>query len=112
MELKNKQSLSLRDKVILITGASRGIGAATATLAAQEGAKVVANYNKNKRGAEKVVQLIKNSGSEAIAIQADVANREQSKHMVDEIIEKWGRIDVLINNAGVLAYKDFDETSP
>lgn len=104
--------MNLKDKVILITGASRGIGAATAMLAAKEGAKVVMNYNKSKEEAEKVVQLIERSGGEAIAIQANVAKREESQKMVHQIIKQHGRIDVLINNAGVLAWKYLTEETP
>ncbi|MBI4058116.1 SDR family oxidoreductase, partial [Candidatus Microgenomates bacterium] len=93
-------------------GASRGIGAATARLAAKEDARIVVNYNKSKSAAQKVVEEIKTEGGEAIAIQADVADRKQTEMMIHQVVKKWKRIDVLINNAGVLAYKEFNQTTP
>lgn len=104
--------MDLKGKVILITGASRGIGAATAILAAKEGAKVVVNYNRSKKEAEKVVGSIEISGGDAVAIQADVARREDEQKMVNGVIKKWGRVDVLINNAGVLAWGNLTENKP
>lgn len=98
-------TMDLKNKAVLITGASRGIGAATAILAAKEGAKVVVNYNKNSEEARKVIQSIKTSGGQAIAIKADVGKTKESQKMVNQIIERWGKIDVLINNAGVLVWK-------
>ena len=90
----------VKDKVILVTGASRGIGRATALLLAEHGAKVVVNYNKSEREAEEVISIIR--GKEAIKIKADVANEEEVKGMFSEIKEKFGRIDVLVNNAGIM----------
>ena len=94
--------MRFKDKIVLITGSSRGIGRATAIAFAQEGAKVVVNYVKNKEAGEKTVAEIKNLGTDAIAIQADVASEDDVKRMVKEAIQKFGAIDVLVNNAGIV----------
>ena len=92
----------IENKVILVTGASRGIGRATALLLAEQGAKVIVNYNKSEREAEEVISVIREEGREAIMIKANVANEEEVKEMFTEIREKFGRIDVLVNNAGIM----------
>jgi len=94
--------MKLKGKVAIITGASRGIGKATALLFAQEGAKVVVNYLKSKREAEEVVHQIKKLGSDSIAVVCDVSKEEQVKLMVEKTIDKFGKIDILVNNAGVV----------
>lgn len=93
--------MRLKEKVALVTGASRGLGKAIATHLAQEGARVVVNYAKNAEKAEKVVAAIQSSGGTALAVQADVSCLEEVEKMVDNIYERFGRIDVLVNNAGV-----------
>jgi len=103
--------MDLRDKVILITGASRGIGAATAILAAKEGARVAVNYNKNEKAAMELVRKIIQENGQVFAIQADVADQYQVNHMIEGVIKKWGRVDVLINNAGVYVDGNFREAS-
>lgn len=90
--------MHLKDKVVLITGASRGIGAAAARLASEEGAKVVVNYNTGEEAAQKVASELK---SESLSIKADITKTNEIQNFVQEIIDKWGRIDVLINNAGM-----------
>jgi len=102
---------ALKGKIILITGASRGIGAATARLAGEGGACVVVNYNLRKDEAERVVADIKNSGGEAFSFGADVRDREQVARMMLATKEEYGRLDVLINNAGVAFWKTFPEIS-
>ena len=92
----------VKDKVILVTGASRGIGRAIALLLAEQGAKVIVNYNKSEKEAEEVISTIRGKGKEAIMIKANVANEEEVKKMFSEIKEKFGRIDVLVNNAGIM----------
>lgn len=92
--------MKLKNKVAIITGASRGIGKATAILFAKEGARVVVNYEKRLMDAEKVVSVIGNT--KAIAIQADVSKEDDVKRLVSETIKKFGKIDVLINNAGAV----------
>lgn len=92
----------VKDKVILVTGASRGIGRATALLLAEQGAKVIVNYNKSEKEVEEVISIIREEGREALMIKANVANEEEVKEMFTEIREKFGRIDVLVNNAGIM----------
>ena len=94
--------MKLKDKVALITGASRGIGRATALLFAKEGAKVAVNYNRSEKEAVEVVESVKAGGSEAITVKCDVSDESQIKKMVDEVLEKFGRIDILVNNAGIV----------
>ena len=94
--------MRFKNKVVLITGSSRGIGRATAIAFAKEGAKVIINYVKNKEAGEKTVGEIKNLGTEAIAIQADIASESDVKRMVEEAVQKFGAIDILINNAGIV----------
>ncbi|QGG53003.1 SDR family NAD(P)-dependent oxidoreductase [Lysinibacillus pakistanensis] len=91
---------NLSGKVILVTGASSGIGLATAELMASKGAKVIINYHSNVKGAMEAVQRIQEKGGEAIAIQADVRNKEEVDSMVEQTISSFGTIHVLINNAG------------
>jgi 3-oxoacyl-[acyl-carrier protein] reductase len=91
----------LKDKVCLITGSSRGIGRAIAITFAREGANVVVNYNTNRDMAEEVVGIISREGRKAIAIKADVSNKSEVNNMVNETIREFGRIDVLVNNAGI-----------
>ena len=91
----------LQDKVAIVTGASRGIGRATALALATEGAKVVINYARNSEAAEAVVAEITQAGGEAIAISADVSQAEAVDEMVKQTKAKFGRIDILVNNAGI-----------
>lgn len=89
-------------KTILITGASRGIGAATALLAAERGFAVAVNYNKSREDAEKVVEIIKQKGGLAKAFQADVSKEEEIVRLFGEVDAKLGNLTSLINNAGIL----------
>ncbi len=91
----------LQGQVAIVTGASRGIGRATALELARHGANVVVNYAGNKEKAEQVVVEIKELGVDALAIQADISNSEQVKEMVKETIDAFGRVDILVNNAGI-----------
>jgi 3-oxoacyl-[acyl-carrier protein] reductase len=91
----------LQDKVAIVTGASRGIGKATALALATEGAKVVINYARNSEAADAVVAEITAAGGEAIAISADVSQIDAVDEMVKQTKEKFGRIDILVNNAGI-----------
>ena len=88
--------------VLLVTGASRGIGAATAVLAAQRGWRVVVNYSNNRAAADDVARQIQQAGSEALVVQADVSDEAQSMAMFQRIDSHWGRLDGLVNNAGVV----------
>jgi len=91
--------LGIAGRVVLVTGASRGIGETTAKLFAVHGAKVVVNYNKGREDGERVASEIRASGGDAIAIQGDVTDRQGVKEMVAGAVTHYGRIDVLVNNA-------------
>ncbi len=91
-----------RDQVALITGASSGIGRATAEAMAREGARVGVNYCKNQAGAEQTAESIRKAGGEALVVRADVTRAAEVQAMVDAVRKEWGRIDILVNNAGDL----------
>jgi acetoacetyl-CoA reductase len=92
---------SLDGAVVVITGASRGIGRAIAEELGQAGARVIVNYHQSREAAEDVVARLKQSGSESVAIQANVADPVQAARLIDEAIQLFGRIDVLVNNAAI-----------
>ena len=101
--------MSLNGKVALVTGASRGIGKAIATRLAWDGASVVINFSNNPTPAN---ELVKQLGADhAIAIKADVSKLDDVKLLVKETIEKWGKIDILVNCAGVLPMSDLKNTT-
>jgi len=102
---------SVDNKVILVTGASKGIGTKIAESVAREGAKVIVNFSSSQQAAEAVLAKIKSIGGEAIAIKADVSKPDQVAAMFDEAIAHFGRIDVLINNAGAVLYKLLKDTT-
>jgi acetoacetyl-CoA reductase len=93
----------LQGAVALVTGASRGIGAAIAEELGRRGAKVVVNYSGSREPAEEVASKINEvgGGGEAVVVQADVSDPEQAQNLVDETINQFGRIDILVNNAGI-----------
>lgn len=95
----------------LVTGASRGIGAAIAQRLATEGAKVIVNYAGSHEKAEEVVEAIQSNGGEAIAIQADVSNPEEVKTIFIQAIVHFKKVDVLVNNAGVMITKPVNHTT-
>lgn len=101
MEALQTSHKRLVDRVAIITGASRGIGRAMALAFAAEGANVVVNYASSSSAAEAVVAAITEAGGTAIALQADVSKLEQVEALVNQTLEKFGRIDVLVNNAGI-----------
>jgi len=101
MEALQTSSQQLKDKVAIITGASRGIGRAIALALAGEGANVVVNYASSSEAAEQVVAQISEAGGDALALQADVSQEEQVDTLLKSTIEKYGRVDVLVNNAGI-----------
>jgi 3-oxoacyl-[acyl-carrier protein] reductase len=105
MDVNGKQGLDLSGKVVVITGGSRGIGAETARRMAAAGAKVVINYHSSATAADALVREI---GERAVAIRADIADPEALKSMIDEVVSRFGTIDVLVNNAAVLEYNPFD----
>ena len=102
---------TLNEKVILVTGASRGIGAAIARELAKAGARVVVNYAGSKQAAEQLVSEIRAAGGNALALQADVSKADQVKNLFDAAIAYYGRIDVLVNNAGIMINKLIKDTT-
>src|SRR4051794_41073494 len=101
----------LAEKVALITGGSRGIGAAIAKRLAADGASVVITYAKDASAASTVVKEIELGGGKAIAVQADTADAEAVKGAVEKALATFGRLDVLVNNAGTAIPKPFEETT-
>ena len=101
----------LTDKVALVTGGSRGIGAAIAKRLAADGATVAITYAKDASAASAVVKTIKLDGGKAIAIQADAADVEAVTGAVEKTVATFGRLDVLVNNAGTAIPKTFEETT-
>jgi len=94
------------NKVALVTGASSGIGRASAKEFAKAGAKVVVHYNVSNADAEAVVDAIRKEGGEAVALQADVSRKEEVEALVQATLERFGTIDILINNAGALIKRE------
>jgi 3-oxoacyl-[acyl-carrier protein] reductase len=101
MELLPENLQHLKDKVAIVTGASRGIGKAAALALVTQGAKVVINYARSSDAAEATVKEITDAGGEAIALQADVSKSAEVDHLIKTTLDKFGRIDVLVNNAGI-----------
>jgi 3-oxoacyl-[acyl-carrier protein] reductase len=95
-------SFRLTDQAALVTGASSGIGAATAEVLAERGARVALGYHRNKKGADETVARIREGGGTAVAIQADVRVAAEIRRLVDEAVAAVGPLDVLVNNAGSL----------
>ena len=93
--------MRVKDKVVIITGGGSGIGRETGILFAKEGAKVVVGDVNEKAGTE-TVDIIKKAGGEAFFARLDVSNREQAKQVVKDTVAKYGRLDILINNAGII----------
>lgn len=101
MELLPENLQHLKDKVAIVTGASRGIGKAAALALVSQGAKVVINYARSSDAAEATVKEITDAGGEAIAVQADVSQSAEVDNLIKTTLDKFGRIDVLVNNAGI-----------
>jgi 3-oxoacyl-[acyl-carrier protein] reductase len=102
---------TLTEKVALVTGGSRGIGAAIAKRLAADGARVAITYAKDANAASAVVKAIERAGGKAVAIQADAADAEAVKGAVEKAVATFGRLDVLVNNAGTAIPKKFEETT-
>jgi acetoacetyl-CoA reductase len=99
--------VNIEGKVALVTGGSKGIGASICKVLASEGVKVVINYNSSKESAQSLVDEIKNNGGEADLFQCDVSEIEEAKILVENTINKYGRLDFLINNAGITRDRSF-----
>lgn len=103
--------IDLSGKVMLLTGASRGIGAAAARMAAQAGASVAINYANSKAAAEHLVAEISQTGKQAACFQADVSRYGEVERMIEAVLKRFDKIDVLVNNAGIWTYGAIDSMS-
>jgi 3-oxoacyl-[acyl-carrier protein] reductase len=101
----------LEGKVAVVTGASKGIGAAIAKALAKDGAAVVVNYASSKAGADAVVDAITAAGGKAVAVQADVSQAAQAHRLVETAVQQFGRLDVLVNNSGVYEFAAIEEVT-
>src|ERR1700716_4640977 len=99
----------LSEKVARVTGASKGIGAGIATALGAAGARVAVNYSSDRQGAERIAQAITNNGGKAIAVGADVSKAADVARLFKEVDSAFGRLDVLVNNAGVFRFGAFAE---
>lgn len=99
--------MRLSGKVVLVTGSSRGIGREIAMAMAREGADIVINYSRSKAAAEEAAQEIEKLGRQTLVVHASVADRAQVERMIGSAVEKFGRLDVLVNNAGGFPIKPF-----
>lgn len=102
----------LADKVAIVTGASKGIGASIAQYFAEEGASVVVNYSTSKQEADQIVQSIERKGSKAIAVQANMAKQNDIDRLFEETKKAFGKLDILINNAGIYEFASLEEITP
>jgi 3-oxoacyl-[acyl-carrier protein] reductase len=98
--------MSLKDAVVIVTGSATGVGAAVARQCAEKGAKVVINYTKSEDEAKETQGLCEKAGAETLLVKADISKDADCQRMARETIEKWGRIDGLVNNAGVSKFND------
>jgi len=97
-----EEKMRLKDKIAIVTGGGRGMGAAYCVAMAREGAKVIVNYVGNAKAAEAVVNQIRQAGGEALVFQADVGKKVDVQKMVDFTVQKYGRLDAMVSNAGLV----------
>ncbi|HEY8869681.1 MAG TPA: 3-oxoacyl-ACP reductase family protein [Candidatus Limnocylindrales bacterium] len=103
---------ALAGRVVLVTGSSRGIGAEVAVKAAAEGARVAIHYRRSADAGRGTLERVRSAGGEAEAFMADVADGPQAERLVEEVIDRFGRVDGLVNNAGLTLVKPFLDTEP
>lgn len=101
--------MDLKNKVALVTGGGTGIGRATSLALAERGVIVAVNYSRSKTDAEETVQMIQNAGGRACAVQADVSQDMEVRNMVDAIVQQYGTVDLLINNASITQHIPLDD---
>jgi 3-oxoacyl-[acyl-carrier protein] reductase len=101
----------LKGKVAVVTGASKGIGAAIAKKLAEDGASVVVNYASSKTGADAVVAAIAAKGGKAVAVQGDVSKSSDAKGIIDAAIKQFGKLDILVNNSGIYEFGAIEQLS-
>ncbi|KMV34940.1 glucose 1-dehydrogenase [Franconibacter pulveris 1160] len=101
----------LNNKVAIVTGGSSGIGAGIARQLAADGAKVIVNYASNRSGADKVVAEIEAAGGQAVAVAADVTNQAEVEALVNSAIDHFGRLDIVVNNAGIYQFARIEEST-
>src|ERR1700752_5337815 len=109
--MSNNNGQKLAGKVAVVTGGSRGIGAAIARRLATDGASVAITYTKGADAAASVIKEIERAGGKAIAIQADAADADAVKAAIEKTVATFGRLDVLVNNAGTAIPKTFEEAT-
>src|SRR6202046_956826 len=110
--IRSRQMKNLQGKVALVTGASKGIGAAIARELAARGAAVAVNYSGSKAGADKVVADIKAAGGKAVAVQAQLTDPDSIVPLVKKVAAELGPIDVLVNNAGIYEFGPLETITP
>ena len=103
--------MKLENKVIIVTGASRGIGQEIAFLLAENGAKVIVNHSNSDAEAQSTVESIIKRGGHALAFKADVSIREEVRGLFDKTIATYGKVDVLVNNAGIMISKKLKDNT-
>lgn len=101
--------MEFKDKVVLVTGSSRGIGRSIAVKFAKEGANVIINYKNSKKEAEVLSEILSTYGNSCMCIKADVSKENEVEDMIEKIINKYGKIDVLVNNAGIAIDSEFED---
>jgi len=104
--------MELRDQVAIVTGSSRGLGRATARELARRGARVVVNYVQSQEKAEAVAAELRELGSEAFCVRADVSQVDEAEKIAQTALDNWGRIDILVNNAGILRDRSLRRMKP
>ena len=107
IHLRGKEMVQLNGKVAIVTGGAKGIGKAITVALAQEGAKVVINYNSSKEAAENLVNELGKEGHDVYAVQADVSKVEDANRLVEEAVNHFGKVDILVNNAGITRDRTF-----
>ena len=107
IHLRGKEMVQLNGKVAIVTGGAKGIGKAITVALAQEGAKVVINYNSSKEATENLVNELGKEGHDVYAVQADVSKVEDANRLVEETVNRFGKVDILVNNAGITRDRTF-----